>query len=174
MRIEKGGEDLHANSMKLMKALLKKWSNERKSGTDLADIGSQKVRNHETYRSFCEELGFQYTGIDLALGKTVDLVVSENGQWSSEVKKQFDVVISGQCLEHVRWPWVWIDQVSSLVKPNGLVIVIAPWQWGEHRHPLDCWRILRDGMRALFEWSNLKVQATGHNERDCFGVAVKK
>lgn len=69
----------------------------------------------------------------------------------------YDIVLSGQVIEHVRKPWVWIKEVARVCKPGGLVITISPVSWPYHEAPIDCWRAYPEGMRALYEEAGLRV-----------------
>jgi len=73
-------------------------------------------------------------------------------------KDTYDIVLSGQVLEHVPAIWDWITDLASACKPGGKVIIIAPTNWPYHEAPFDCWRVFPDGMRALFDLAKLKVQ----------------
>ena len=160
---------MHENSLVLMESLLREHAlpSARKS---VVDVGSQDING--TYRPLVESMGFaSYTGVDIQDAENVDIVVPEDGPWPDIAG---DVVISGQCVEHTRHPWEWIRHVSRTASPDGIVIVIAPWIWQIHRFPLDCWRILPDGMRALLEWGNLNVLDVGISDNDCWGIAGKE
>ncbi len=137
----------------------------------IADVGSYDVNG--TYRPlFANEL-WTYTGFDVAAGPNVDVVVESPERWGlrSENLAKFDVVISGQTLEHVRRPWVWIKQVAELCRPGGLIWICAPNTWVYHEYPIDCWRIWPDGMRALFDEAGLTEVACGCLGDDTFGIA---
>ncbi len=69
----------------------------------------------------------------------------------------YDIVLSGQVIEHVRKIWVWMREVARVCKPGGLVITINPVSWPYHEAPVDCWRIYPDGMRALSDDAGLEV-----------------
>ncbi len=69
----------------------------------------------------------------------------------------YDVVLSGQVIEHVRKIWVWMREVARVCKPGGLVITINPVSWPYHEAPVDCWRIYPEGMRALCDDAGLDV-----------------
>lgn len=158
---------MHDSSLREMARLLREYG-PSDTNVSVADIGSYDSCG--TYKPLIEKYGWSYTGIDIAAGPNVDIVVNER-DWSI-VKSKFDIVISGQCMEHVRAIWDWILQVKSICKPNGLIILIAPWQWRIHQHPVDCWRILPDGMSYLLaQHAGLQVLEVGHNETDCYGVA---
>lgn len=91
--------------------------------------------------------GLNYTGIDIATGPNVDRVV-ELYDFGPE---QYDVVISGNTLEHVEDMWAWKDAAIRLLKPGALFCITVPHSLPEHRYPVDCWRIFPDGMRWLFK-----------------------
>lgn len=69
----------------------------------------------------------------------------------------YDIVLSGQVLEHVRQIWVWIQEVSRVCKVGGSVITINPVSWPYHEAPVDCWRVFPEGMKALYEYASLQV-----------------
>jgi SAM-dependent methyltransferase len=69
----------------------------------------------------------------------------------------YDLVVSGQVVEHVRQIWRWIAELARVCRPGGHVVTIAPVTWGFHAEPVDCWRIYPEGMRALYEQAELDV-----------------
>jgi SAM-dependent methyltransferase len=69
----------------------------------------------------------------------------------------YDIVLSGQVLEHVPRIWLWMRELSRVCKASGVVITINPVSWPFHKQPRDCWRAYPDGMRALYEDSSLDV-----------------
>lgn len=159
---------MHPNSRKLMKRLLERFAFPG-TGKAVIDVGARDANG--SYRDLIERASYEsYLGVDIEEGPNVDVVVPEAVEWSLE---SADVVLSGQCLEHVKQPWEWIKQVASVTKRGGTIILIAPWIWQIHRHPVDCWRILPDGMDALFEWAELEPIESGVSESDCYGVARK-
>jgi SAM-dependent methyltransferase len=137
----------------------------------IADVGSYDVNG--TYRPLFDGKGWTYIGFDVAAGPNVDVVLHSPEDWqlSSEHRGAFDVVISGQTLEHVRRPWLWIKQVAELCKPGGLIWICAPNTWSFHEHPIDCWRIWPEGMRALFTEANLLEIEARFFGPDTVGIA---
>ena len=135
----------------------------------IADVGAYDVNG--TYRPLFDNPGWTYTGIDVAKGPNVDIVVPSDGDWG--LNEQFDVVISGQCLEHVAAPWRWIHQIAQLAKPGGLIWVTAPNTWPFHEHPIDAWRVWPDGLRALFAEGGLIDLGCDFIHTETFGVAQK-
>ena len=68
----------------------------------------------------------------------------------------YDVVLSGQVIEHVRKIWTWYRELARVCRPGGLVITICPVTWPYHEDPVDCWRIYPEGMKALCEEAGLE------------------
>lgn len=69
----------------------------------------------------------------------------------------YDVVVSGQVVEHVRMVWRWMRELARITRPGGIVATIGPLNWPYHEAPVDCWRIYPEGMRALYEDAGLDV-----------------
>lgn len=69
----------------------------------------------------------------------------------------YDIVLSGQVLEHVRKIWRWIKELSRVCKVGGYVITINPVSWHYHDALVDCWRVYPEGMKALYEEGGLEV-----------------
>ena len=141
----------------------------RGQATRILDVGSADVNG--TFRPLFDKPRWTYTGLDIVPGTNVDIVAEKPYCWPLE-EDSFDVVISGSCLEHVQAPWLWAREVARVVRPGGLVMVIAPWRWPQHRHPVDCWRVLPDGMSFLLGgWAGLDVVECGIRECDTYCVA---
>jgi SAM-dependent methyltransferase len=121
----------------------------------ILDVGSLDVNG--SYRELMIDSQWQYVGLDAAPGPGVDLVMPEPYRWRSVASGSIDVVVSGQAFEHIEYPWVTIVEVARVLKPGGLVCLIAPSGGHEHRYPVDCWRYYPDGMAALARWADLDV-----------------
>jgi SAM-dependent methyltransferase len=116
-----------------------------REGARVADIGSGDVNG--TFRHLFPHC--EYVGLDVEAGPNVDRVITT----SDFGEGGFDVVISGNTMEHVEDLSLWSNECIRLAKPGGYLCIIAPHGMGnfdEHFHPLDCWRIWPDGMRWLF------------------------
>ena len=160
---------MHESSHAKMRELVARYAPEAKM---VLDVGSYDVCG--TYRDLFAGVT-TYTGCDITPGPNVDIVLPSAYEW--KLARQFDLVISGQCLEHVEAPWLWIRQVAQACVVGGTVIIIAPSSgWGEHRHPVDCWRIFPDGMRYLLETTaGLSILEVGNSTvgNDTWGVGRK-
>jgi len=167
---------MHPTSMIEMKKFVDKYMNSEKVLTIL-DVGSQDVQDFRfgTYRDLCKASTWKYTGIDIVPGKNVDLVVPLY-TWPIETES-VDIVLSGQCLEHVEDIFAMALEIGRVLKPGGYCCLIVPWSDSLHRHPIDCWRFMPDGMRFFLEnKAGLSVLECYHNAPylDCVGIATKK
>ena len=158
---------MHPSSMALMKEfVVKHLPNARQN---VLDVGSYDVNG--SYRPLF--VGHQYAGLDIVPGPNVDLVATSLYVYPIE-DHTYDAVISGQSIEHVQDMHAWIREIARVVKPGGLVCIIGPQLWEEHRYPVDCWRILPDGMRFLLGTiAGLEVIESYMVGRDTIGVARK-
>jgi SAM-dependent methyltransferase len=127
------------------------------AGTVL-EVGS---RGTESYRPLLEDRGWRYTGLDVGEGPNVDLVAEDPFHWEIE-DSRFDLVVSGQVFEHIDFFWITFLEMARVLKPGGLVILIAPSRGDQHRHPVDCWRFYPDGFSALAKWAGLELIETNN------------
>lgn len=138
----------------------------------IADVGSFDVNG--TYRDLFTREGWTYTGFDRRAGPNVDAVY-EFGRYEfpDEHFAAFDIVISGQCMEHVAAPWRWIVDVAALLKPGGLLWLAVPNTEVFHEHPIDAWRCWPAGMRAIFSEGGLEELSCEVRGPDTIGIARK-
>jgi SAM-dependent methyltransferase len=73
---------------------------------------------------------------------------------------RFDIVFSGQVIEHVPRVWRWMTELARVTKVGGRVITVNPVSWPYHEAPIDCWRIYPEGMKALCEEAGLVVETS--------------
>jgi SAM-dependent methyltransferase len=164
---------MHDSSFLRMSEFVKKYLDDEKH-LRILDVGSSMVLCNYTYKNLFIKSNWEYFGLDIQSGDNVDIVAKSIDYWGIEFES-YDVVISGQCLEHVKDVKAWIKQIDNCLKKDGIVCIIAPWQWGEHRCPVDCWRIFPDGMEFLLkDVCGFEVLEIFMKENDCVGIARKK
>jgi 2-polyprenyl-3-methyl-5-hydroxy-6-metoxy-1,4-benzoquinol methylase len=127
---------MHKESFEIMEYFVKKYLDRNKK-LEILDVGSYDVNGN--YKELFQNNNWKYHGLDMIKGPNVDIV--SKTPYNFNLKKQFDVVVSGNCLEHVEAPWKWIKEVVKVTKKGGIVCIITPFSLGEHRYPVDCWRI---------------------------------
>lgn len=136
---------MHELSRSVMDATLAKWT---EPTANVLDVGSFDVNGN--LRPLVERRGWSYTGVDIAPGKNVDVVTLDPYRFPFE-DGAFDIVMSGSTMEHVAAIWAWVPELVRLLRPGGLLAITTHTAWDYHPHPVDCWRIMPDGMRYLFD-----------------------
>jgi SAM-dependent methyltransferase len=142
---------VHANS----KLLFQKYAREYfRSGARVLEIGPDGFPS--AYQSLVGSPGIAWETIDVF--KDARLTYSATSEYEFPVESdKYDIVVSGQVIEHVRKVWVWMREVSRVCKTGGIVITVNPVSWPYHEAPFDCWRVYPEGMKALYEDASLEV-----------------
>lgn len=88
-----------------------------------------------------------YFGIDKEAGKGVDKV---EDYLESELANA-DLCICCETIEHEPKFWRIIEHLYQDCKPGGHIIISSPANgFPEHRHPLDCYRFMRDAFLHFY------------------------
>ncbi|MGQ7794681.1 class I SAM-dependent methyltransferase [Faunimonas sp. B44] len=141
---------MHPTSITKMRAFAAEYLSKYNNQTlEILDVGSQCIDVQESYRPIFTRPGWRYRGLDMTQGPNVDIKVADPYRWDEVADCSIDVVVSGQALEHIEFPWRTIEEINKVLRPGGLACLIAPSAGQEHRYPADCWRIYPDGMSAL-------------------------
>lgn len=125
---------------------------DRGQALSILDVGSLDVNG--SYRDLFAAPDWTYRGCDREAGPNVDLVQTEDYRLPLP-SASVDLLVSGQALEHVEYFWLLALEFARVVKPGGLLFLIAPSRGPEHRYPVDCWRFYPDGFRALGTYARL-------------------
>ena len=127
---------------------------------EILDLGSQIVRKQPegSYSPLFTNPKWHCLGADIVDGDNVDVVI-EPYKFPFP-SNSFDVVISGQTIEHMEFPWIWFKELARVLKKGGLTCIITPAVIHEHKYPIDTYRYYPDGMKALAKWSKLRVLKT--------------
>lgn len=144
---------MHTSSLEHMADLVKRLLNVGQP-LRILDIGSYDVNG--SYKPLFTQPEWQYIGVDLAAGPNVDVTL--NSPYRLPFRDDYaDLVISGQAFEHVEFFWLsWLEMVR-VIKPGGMIFLIAPSRGPEHRYPVDCWRFYPDGYRALAKYAQVEL-----------------
>lgn len=125
-----------------------------KPGMKVLEIGPDSFPS--TYQRLTEDLSLEWHTLDMY--DSPSLTYPKSSEYSFVIPDgTYDVVLSGQVIEHVKKPWRWMPELARITKEGGLVITINPVSWIYHEAPVDCWRIYPEGMKALYEDSSLTV-----------------
>ncbi len=125
-----------------------------KPGMKVLEIGPDAFPS--TYQRLTEHLSLEWHTLDMY--DSPNLTYPKSSEYSFAIPDgTYDVVLSGQVIEHVKKPWRWMPELARITKAGGVVITINPVSWVYHEAPVDCWRIYPEGMQALYEDSSLAV-----------------
>ena len=113
---------MHDSSMLRMQWFKDSYLNDLREGKIL-DVGSYNVNG--CYKEIFEENRFDYRGLDMESGPNVDIVPSKTYDWQEIENDQFDVVVSGQALEHIEFFWVTFAEIIRVTKEGGLICIIG-------------------------------------------------
>lgn len=160
---------MHKESYALMNEMLKRCT---RNTADVLDVGAYDVNG--TFRPLIYQRNWRYTGLDQTAGPNVD-VVAEDPFHFPFAANSFDVVISGSTMEHVTAIWKWFPELVRVLRPGGFLAIHTHWQFPLHRYPVDCWRIMPDGMQYLFDETGLleRCEIRIANHMDIIGSAFK-
>lgn len=144
---------MHLSSLQHVERLVQKYL-ANKSNLRVVDIGSYDVNG--SYKPFFDQSGWHYTGVDLAAGPNVDVVLSSPYKLPL-ASHSADVIVSGQAFEHIEYFWLTWLEMARVLKPGGMIFLLAPSRGYEHRHPQDCWRFYPDSYLALANYAGMKL-----------------
>jgi SAM-dependent methyltransferase len=154
---------MHLNSKLLFEAYAKASF---KNNTRVLEIGPDAFPS--TFKKAVNNDSIDWQTLDIY--KSEQLTYATDNEYKFPVPDNtFDIVLSGQVIEHVRKIWVWIKELNRVCKVGGKVITIAPTSWPYHEAPIDCWRIFPEGMKTLYEDAGLKMDLCKFEtlETDC-------
>ena len=90
-------------------------------------------------------------------------------QWPADSRSHcgsFDVVYSNNVFEHLAEPWTAAENLVELLKPEGIVITIAPFSLRYHEVPGDYFRYTHTGLEHLFlRTGKMRTVALGYDMR---------
>jgi len=142
---------MHENSRLLFKKYAAQYF---KDDMKVLEIGPDGFPS--TYNLMLGELALEWHTLDRY--DSPKLTYSSSADYKFPISDEtYDITLSGQMIEHVRKPWLWMPELARVTKKDGLVITINPVSWTYHEAPVDCWRVYPEGMRALYEEASIEV-----------------
>lgn len=144
---------MHASSYQHMATLVERYL-DTQTALMIIDLGSYDVNG--SYRPLFSRPDWRYVGVDLEPGPNVSVALKSPYRLPF-AGNSVDLAVSGQAFEHIEFFWLaWLELVRVL-KPGGMIFLIAPSRGPEHRYPVDCWRFYPDGFRALAKYGALEL-----------------
>ena len=72
-------------------------------------------------------------------------------------ENSFDSLVFFEVMEHVFNLDIFLNQITSVVKPGGHCLITIPFLWGEHEQPYDYARYSSFGLKHLFDKNGLEI-----------------
>jgi len=137
---------MHESSYRNMHRCQKKYGN--KTNTVL-DVGGADVNNTDklSYRKIFKN----YTTLDL---ENADIILQDPYKFPIP-DNSFDVVISGQMMEHCPFFWLTMEEMVRVARKH--IFLIVPSAGAVHRYPVDCWRFYPDSGQALADYTHVTL-----------------
>lgn len=142
---------MHTNSKLLFEKYARSYF---RPGMRVLEIGPDKFPS--TYQAIVGDDSLVWETLDLHQSPQLTFCASSEYRFPI-LDNTYDIVLSGQVIEHVRRIWLWMQELVRVCKVGGFVITINPVSWPYHEAPVDCWRAFPEGMKALYEDSSLEV-----------------
>ena len=94
------------------------------------------------YRDLALRRGDSYTGVDWENSPHSPRadVIADLNQPIDLPTAGADTIICFSVLEHLRRPEEFLQEAARLLKPGGVLLLQAPWQWTLHEMPYDYFR----------------------------------
>ena len=124
-------------------------------GARVLDAGAGEGQYAEHFRRQ------RYTGVDLGIGDAgwnyagLDAVADLCGLPFRD--GTFEAAVSIVTLEHLREPGRALRETARVMKPGGVLLLVAPLDWEVHQAPHDYYRYTRHGLEYLMQQAGLEV-----------------
>ena len=127
----------------------KNITREEIEGKRLIEVGSYDVNG--SLRHLVQLLNpAEYVGLDIEAGPGVDVICEAEKMVEKFGPNSFDVVISSNALEHMRYWREAVSNIKNICKPQGLIFIIVPAQIPFHGYPHDYWRYSLEDIKNIF------------------------
>ena len=137
------------NSINMMKAVVDELGLDN-AAYKVVDMGSYDVNG--TYRHLFG--GALYLGVDIMEGPNVDIIV-HSPEWNC--LEDIDVVISGQTIEHVADIPAFMHDIHRILKPGGILCLIAPSEGPAHDYPIWVGNFPPERMKETVESAGFEI-----------------
>jgi 2-polyprenyl-3-methyl-5-hydroxy-6-metoxy-1,4-benzoquinol methylase len=129
---------------------VKNLTREEVVGKRVIEVGALDING--SLRPIVESLHpTEYTGVDIAQGRGVDVVCSAENLIEEFGMERFDLVISTELIEHVRDWRKCISNIKKVCRPGGVMLITTrSYGFPYHGHPYDFWRYEPDDMKEIF------------------------
>lgn len=138
---------MHPSSLNNMKIVRDKYLSCLTPQSKILDVGGRGSQTDRSYRSLFEGKCSEYFVADIEGGLGVTHVMP--GPYTLPFDDNtFDLIVSGQMLEHCSNPFKSVAEMKRVTKINGYIVLIAPAS-GPRHDKQDGWRFLDDAFKFI-------------------------
>ncbi len=137
---------MHPDSMRLMKSMQKKHFSHIGPGYSVCDDGGLASNPTKSYRHLFPE-GTLYTACDIMEHPSVQVVKPDPFTLPFD-DQTFDLVLSGQMLEHCQNPFRAVAEMKRVLRIGCVIAIIVPSQ-GRRHDARDGWRFMDDAFEFI-------------------------
>lgn len=143
---------MHPGSMENMKLIRKRHLAylEGQHNLKVLDVGGLHDVPKKSYLRIFEDLiDIEWTVCDIVTHPSVDVVMPDPFTMPFP-DSTFDLVVSGQMLEHCLNPFKSVAEMKRVLKPKCRLAIIAPSS-GPRHDPKDAWRFYDDAFQFIIQ-----------------------
>lgn len=138
---------MHPSSIQNMAKVQNKYLRHIGVGSKVLDVGGRGSGRDRSYKSLFPGTTFYIA--DIQDGQNVTHVMP--GPYTLPFESEtFDLIVSGQMLEHCSNPFKSVAEMKRVLKKDGYLVLIAPSTGPRHDYQ-DGWRFLDDAFRFIVE-----------------------
>ena len=148
---------MHQSSLENLAKAVKLLSLNKNEKIKILDVGGRGLKGDRSYFSIVGDLSSEYHIADIQEGENVTHVMPSEYSIPA-LDDYYDLIVSGQTLEHVKNPFRLVKEMIRVLKKNSFIIIIAP-SAGPRHDTIDCWRFMDDAFKAIAEETGLEIIA---------------
>lgn len=126
------------------------------------EVASANVNG--SYRDDVMRFGFDYIAAGTDAQAEPDILLKDPYRIPVG-EKTFDIIISGQMLEHCAFFWDSFKEMARIVRDEGFIFLIAPSAGSKQRYPVDYYRFFPDAYQALADHAGILLVDIFHDQR---------
>lgn len=133
-------------------------------GKIVLDMGAKDMRYAHYFKDAF------YVAIDIEPMISSGLMIQGDAHSLPFSNNTFDTIISTEVIEHTTWPWIVLQELARVLKPNGKLVISWPWLYPITHQ--DYWRIHLESMERLAKKNNLKIEFSKEIGGLCTNIAM--
>lgn len=137
----------YPSSLKNMQKMKDRWLGTLPLTAKVLDVGGRGLNADRSYKRIFPQDFYCIADINPGYGVTHVMPSPYTLPFEDE---EFDVVVSGQMLEHCSNPFKSVQEMVRVLKTGGVIILIAPSEGPTHDQQ-DGWRFKEDAFRFIAE-----------------------